>query len=259
MISNMKKSGKKTILLILNGLLVTLLLLTGCSGIEMEMETIVESSGELNIKTTVAVSTLILENIEGLEGFGIEEMEGFLQADGFEMKIEQEGDQTVYIYELKDRWDNYLEVDFLADAEANIGDLYLRVEDSFIFRDYYLESQIPIDEISPLKEQLTAELEVVGAELLAEMGLDGIDLDLLTGLINFNIIFTMPGDIVSNNADYIEGNSAYWVIDIFSTDTDQAFNAHSRDTKWEIVSGISGIVLVLIIITALLVLSLIHI
>jgi hypothetical protein len=250
----MEKGNKKLVLLILGSLLSMLLLVplvAGCGGVEMEMETIVEPSGELKHKMTIVIGEDMAQSMN------MEDIEGFFEVDGFTMSIEQEGSNILYVYKLEDRWDNYLDIGFFDDQEATINDLKLRVQDNFITRDFYLESAMSANDMSLIEDELMAEFEAAEGEFselgLGDMGLDGMGLELFASLFSINWVFTMPGDIIESNASHSEGNSAYWDIDIFAMEADQTFSIHSRVINWGIVGGISGVLLLIIILIALIV------
>jgi hypothetical protein len=244
-----KKDSNKLVLLILGGVLSILLLVplvAGCGGVEMEMETVVEPSGELKHKMTLVIGEDMAQSIN------MEDIEGLFEVDGFTMSTEQEGNNTLYVYKFEDRWDNYLDIGFFDDQEATINDLKLRVKDNFITRDFYLESAMSTNDMSLIEDELMAGLEAAEGEF-SELGLGDMGLELFASLFSINWVFTMPGDIIESNASHTEGSSAYWDIDIFSMEVDQTFSIHSRVINWGAVGGISGVLFLIIILIALIV------
>lgn len=166
-----------------------LVLITAACKIETNIGAIINADGSGTIVAEIGFDDEAAEMF--LQGEDPFDGADFADAPGAQTREERRGDMTYYI------------------VEVDVDDV-TQMENELLGADNSLLSDLSID--------VTDERVTVTGSATAEEGLggeaEGFDPEMIEDSISASVYFTMPGQILSHNADRQTGNTLYWDIPV---------------------------------------------
>lgn len=198
---------------------------TGCGTLNMDLHTIVKTSGdiiqEIRFEGTGMMATM-LEEADFTADF---------EQDGWALDIERADDSVIVTATGSFTLDEDIIIPQVEGGPAFTEGFSVRVEDGLLSKNFFIEVDIPGSE------------EELGDE---DEELDEMFSGMLEGMFDISWKITLPGKIVESNADIVEGSSATWDFDFDALASGRYLMMHSQYTNWTIIGGIiAGVVVVL--------------
>lgn len=205
-------------------------IMAGCGTLDINLHTTVERSGDfiqqIRFEADGPIASLLEEP----------EFTADFEKDGWKMTAERSEDSVTIVVTRRFSSEEVATLPEMAAGPTTPEVFSPRVEGGFFATDYLLEVTLPgnPDVADEFAEDESAEF----GEFAKQM---------LEGMFNISWTITLPGKIVESNADVIEGGSATWNFNLFSSESDQHLTVHSRYINWPAIGGIIAAVVVVVV------------
>jgi len=216
--------------------LVLVLLAAGCGTADINLHTIVHSSGEVTQEVNIKATGLMAEAFK-------ESTADLSEAEAAGWQISKEETKDSISLKMSKRFSRReaeamtipLGMGTTSDEPSDgttKPTMRFDVQDSFFYRDYSLSIKLPPSETRAPSEDGGKEEDL--AEMSDEM------LKALEEAFSFSWTVTLPGEITETNADERSGNSATWKLGFSSMNQSQEFMIKSRETRWANIGLVGG-------------------
>jgi len=212
-----------------------------CGTLQMNLQTTVETSGDITQEVKLVANGLIaaaaqqdpLVDAEAARKEGWE-VQSQASADYFEQTLRRtfRRSETLDMVLLPDVFSSGTATEGMAGGEPRIT-YYMR--DLILIKDYDLRIQIPP---SP---GVNEEVAGLGGEA------DQAAMAMIETMLSISWTITVPGEIVSTNADRWEKNSATWDLSLTTLEKGRQLDLKARYTNWPLIIGAGAGIVVLVI------------
>jgi hypothetical protein len=221
----MRSLMKRFIIFYLTVLLSSLLIsLSGCGTADVGFHTKINPSGsvaqDINIEATGVIGGLLSEQFDT----------GEMETLGWYIQTEKSTDSFKVIASKTFSRDEAVEI--FTGAESPASNTKVNVTGNLLYRNYRFETTLKGtqgDSTSSLNDEITNMGEALS-----------------NSMFNFHWSVTVPGTIVSTNADKKEGNTATWNFSLTSLESDRYMIIEARYINWPVIIGGASVLIVII-------------